>query len=369
MSHQSLQREVLNRYSQDYFKIVLASFFVAVAFTSALVGPAYRRLEKVRFQLLLMIMSFAGGIIVVELAVRILDPLGISHYTDLEAYGRDKIPDEDLIYKHQNNIRKTYFGFEERFNEIGLRDRPIGPKEENEYRILILGDSVTYGVGVRVEDTFSRKLEAQLTQKLDRPVRTINSGVASYNTVQEATFCFKHWDRINPDLVILLYVDNDIAVASKESDRIIDGTFRGKSPAQKIQMILGQSWTYRVIVHSVRRVHGSAPVIDRQSRGWTESMDALRSIGRHSKARNVPFLTFMWRNHAGPLSDAQWEDISALSKSEDVPACDTLPWFVGKDLKTLTNSAVDVHPSAAGHQILADGMERFLMRTGILPDP
>lgn len=50
-------------------------------------------------------------------------------------------------------------------NSLKLRDIEIKPKEANEYRILCLGDSFTFGLGVNDNETYPRILEQILRQK------------------------------------------------------------------------------------------------------------------------------------------------------------------------------------------------------------
>jgi hypothetical protein len=83
----------------------------------------------------------------VELGIRMMDPLGISYYELSGEYQRDKLADEHLVFRHKPSWGKRYGDVLVTYNERGLRDRPILPKGENEYRVLALGDSVTFGWG------------------------------------------------------------------------------------------------------------------------------------------------------------------------------------------------------------------------------
>jgi hypothetical protein len=73
-------------------------------------------------------------------------------------------------------------------NSRGLRDRDFPyEKPAGRLRILMLGDSLTVGWGVRAEDTFSKRIETMLRNRgLDLDV--INTGVGNYDTIQEVTY-------------------------------------------------------------------------------------------------------------------------------------------------------------------------------------
>ena len=48
----------------------------------------------------------------------------------------------------------------------GLRDRDYGPKLPDEYRVLLIGDSFTFGHGLETEETISRQLEDYLAERV-----------------------------------------------------------------------------------------------------------------------------------------------------------------------------------------------------------
>lgn len=74
-------------------------------------------------------------------------------------------------------------------------------------RILLLGDSVVQGIRTPdVEDTISRRLEALLA---DRGVEVLNFGVSGYGTVAEVELLRTKGLAFDPDLVILVFVEND----------------------------------------------------------------------------------------------------------------------------------------------------------------
>jgi hypothetical protein len=95
----------------------------------------------------------------------------------------------------------------------GLRDRDYGPKQPDEYRILLIGDSYTFGHGLETEETISRQLEDYLAEKgLPKHVTVMNGGVIRYGPWQERGFLNERGFNLEPDLVILqIFPGNDIA--------------------------------------------------------------------------------------------------------------------------------------------------------------
>lgn len=94
----------------------------------------------------------------------------------------------------------------------GLRDRVYGPKQEGEYRIVMLGDSFTMGWGVPEEHTLSRRLEERLREEWpDAGITVINAGAENFGPWQERYFLLERGFPLEPDLVIhQLFPGNDI---------------------------------------------------------------------------------------------------------------------------------------------------------------
>ncbi|MBU0755314.1 MAG: SGNH/GDSL hydrolase family protein, partial [Planctomycetes bacterium] len=99
-----------------------------------------------------------------------------------------------------------------RFNSVGWRDdeHPI-EKPPGTYRILGLGDSYTFGQGVRHEDLCLTLLESLLREKnTGLRFETINAGMSAYNTGNERDLLEEKGLSYDPDLVIVFFVPNDL---------------------------------------------------------------------------------------------------------------------------------------------------------------
>ena len=134
----------------------------------------------------------------------------------------------DCIYKRSTN---PILGFElkancrsddpdfiqtyERTNAHGQRGRErILRKPEGVNRILLLGDSVVEGYGLRESETISRQLEGLYT---DGSTEVLNFGVSAYCTRAEVELLEVKGLPFDPDVVVLVFVENDFDNFNREA--------------------------------------------------------------------------------------------------------------------------------------------------------
>jgi hypothetical protein len=99
-------------------------------------------------------------------------------------------------------------------NRLGLRDKREYDvaKRANTFRILVLGDSVTFGHGSVVEHTYPYLLEQHLKAwRPDVEWQVWNAAVPGYNTSQELAQLEQVGPTFAPDLVIVGFYENDLS--------------------------------------------------------------------------------------------------------------------------------------------------------------
>lgn len=119
--------------------------------------------------------------------------------------------DKDKIYKLKKNTNGYFAGKPFSTNSLGMRDYEILiEKPVDTIRILALGDSVTFGHGVTLNETFAKQLEKQLSKKIKTPsFNVINAGTPGNSTFQEY-YDLKKLLKLKPDIIILQFTLNDI---------------------------------------------------------------------------------------------------------------------------------------------------------------
>ena len=87
------------------------------------------------------------------------------------------------------------------------RTTPFPPKLDNRFRIMIVGDSLTYGYGVREEETYPMQIEAALKKSFN--VEVLNLGVSGSQSEDINKIIREYAPLLQPDLIIYGVCLND----------------------------------------------------------------------------------------------------------------------------------------------------------------
>jgi hypothetical protein len=144
-----------------------------------------------------------------EVGLRLLDPRGLSVVADTNMV-------DDLLFDPEGsparpfrpNMRLVAGQTVYSTNALGLRSPPVSGRLLPETpRVLLVGDSFSFGWGVSDDQTFARLASGLLSER--RPVELINGGVAHANTETEAALATAFVPSLRPALVVLQWLNND----------------------------------------------------------------------------------------------------------------------------------------------------------------
>jgi lysophospholipase L1-like esterase len=175
---------------------------------------------------------------IAETAVRKFGPTpGDSGFREFE-------PHPTMFWRLRSNLNAALLAegstFQVRSNSVGLRNDEIPfVKAPDGYRILCLGDSITYGYGVQQDETSEARLQAALRQRYPtRWVEVINGGCPGYSSYQGLEMLKRIGLQYNPDLLVIGFIYADPATEAA-SDRQ-----RADMPLAGLRELLYQSRLY-----------------------------------------------------------------------------------------------------------------------------
>lgn len=137
-----------------------------------------------------------------------------------------------------------------RFGDQLLRtngDRMRGPevrpaKTPGTLRVLGLGDSVMFGWGVAYEEAALTLLGRRLEDALGMPVETLNTGCPSYDTAVEVAVLKEYGLRYDPDLVVLIFLHNDLGFPGAMIEPVRPWTLRRSYLREQARRRLADRW-------------------------------------------------------------------------------------------------------------------------------
>ena len=340
-------------------------------------------MSSVLGKLALGVVSLALTVGVLEIGVRLAHLEVNDHANEMRKYGLVLVQDAAGYSRHRPGVSAVIQRVTMRFNSLGMRgEEPRSPKPPQTFRILCLGDSVTLGPGVAEEAIYPSRLGALLA---DGNTEVVAAGVGGWNTVEEERFLAANFPRLEPDLVVLLYVTNDSDPiepwrrAAQPPESRWAAFYRGlvlhsrlfEWAAFTATRLRGIDW------HGLRAMHdwseerrAAGPLFAPTEPGWLESRAALGRILALVRAHGARLAIFLYNLEDWPPAPAARERLEEFGRETGVPIFDTLPFFAGRSPATLVNAPiVDPHPNAEGHALLAAGMVRMLRATGLLSSP
>ncbi|MHC4892409.1 MAG: hypothetical protein ACYTFV_03400 [Planctomycetota bacterium] len=334
-------------------------------------------------------LGVAGGVVAGEHALRAIDPFGGSYYRDTHRYLLESIrivpdaarPDGRLF---ENAPGRTLEAHTSTFatDGAGLRAAradeaapvlPRGAAADTGLRVLFVGDSVTLGWGVDHEQTWVAALEQLATAPDGRAVEALNAGHLQYTTVQEVDWFVANGVRLEPDLVVLVPVVNDL----EDNFALFSSMMAAEQERAGRKATMGErldAW-YATNLYGFRctlaylRVTGELTEPDPEQglaiedraeyrAGWPQASAALDRMRLACSERGIDMVVF---DHTMPR----------LPGYRDWCEEQGVPWFDftftdEESAQPIRNSAADAHANALGHRFLAGKALVALESTGHL---
>jgi len=262
-----------------------------------------------------------------------------------------------------------------RMNSLGLRDRDHAPaKPPGVERVLVLGDSFTFGVGVLDEEKiFVSRIEARLSAEPGRTVEILNAGKPGSLTGDWLEVMRRVGPGFAPDVVLVVFFLRD-------GTRTTVGETFFRPIRDRIAARNRDSWLYRHVFawrwwrdrldrRTVSDLY-SREILqaylgdEEQTAEWRLAQSNLRAIRDEAVLLDarIGLVVFPILAAFGP--DYPFREICDLVEAAGIeaglPTLDLLPAFRGEDASTLWVSPLDQHPNERGHEIAAEAILPFV---------
>jgi hypothetical protein len=277
------------------------------------------------------------------------------------------VANPDLSFVHVANSHAFLMGVDVKINSEGLRDNEYSlAKPPGTYRIMMLGDSTTFGWGVSLEDTAAKILERKLNNGRstgNKKFEVINAGVGNYDTVQEVTYYATRGRAFRPDLVVLVFFINDPEPV----------------PIGKKGFFIDRSYLVALVVNrfdGVLRRFGRRPtwkeyyasLYDDNKPGFQACKAALKSLASSTRNDHSSLLIALLpelhqiNNDSYPFK-TEHQKIKDIMVPESIPVIDLIDGLEHHAPEnTLWVTPLDDHPNAKANELIATQIQDWILK-------
>jgi len=273
-------------------------------------------------------------------------------------------------------------------NSHGLRDKEYTyTKPKNVFRILCLGDSCTFGLGVSISKTYHSLLENKLNQEYPTDkirYEVINAGCTGYTSSQGLSFYRLKGRHYKPDIVVCYFGNNEVVKQVHLSDRNIlyDSVPYGLKFFQN--QVLLRSALYRLM----RKF-----IIEKVGKKDTKEAENVARVSIEDYGKNILMFEHLCKKSdseviflAAPISKnavfagkpKMKDDIILYRKFLEEMAKEhnlhmlkiaemtELSEMVGSDRIYFQDVS---HPTEMGHELIMNRLYEYLVANQLLPEP
>ncbi len=269
------------------------------------------------------------------------------------------IKDPVLFYRFNSNC-----GGE--INTLGFRGSPVFfNKGPSTFRIICMGDSVTFGDHVKFEEAYPKVLEEILNDKCSvKKYEVINAGVYGYTSYQGVLY-LREMLKYKPDLITVYFGMNDATPNLLYNDKIIGqkGLYGRFYSLLKFQSLLSKVPFGRKVIYYLF-YRGQNKKVRVSPGEYKKNLEEMMAITEKYNIR-ILFITPLWRddNAGGALLPRV-----NYKFPEECLVVDTDNVFRQRS-KDIAVFLLDwCHLTAEGHRIVAAETFKFLNEKKLIPE-
>ncbi len=277
---------------------------------------------------------------------------------------------EEIPYVHRPNLSQCKArGFAIiNTDSLGLRTKTAGEsygrRQLNEYRIAVVGDSVTFGEGVsKTEETFAAVLENNLNQRQSAMrVRVFNFGASAYSVKVMAATLRHRMLEVEPNLVLMAIIPADFNLSRTPdvdawgylSDKKLSGFLPRDSRVRLALRKIHTLYLLRDIIYPWIDTSRSAEQI-LASGSLPDSYSFLREFQETAEQHKVDYALVLL-----PSTNSDFGKVPAQLKSDGVSFIDLYGLRDQFTPAQFHASRFDPHPSPLVHKRIGEELARYV---------
>jgi hypothetical protein len=264
-------------------------------------------------------------------------------------------------------------------NSLGYRDlERTQRKPDGVRRVVSLGDSFAWGVGIEHDDTYARRVERVLDRRPGEKWEVVQLARPGMGTVEQAEQLAAEGFAYAPDVVVLGFVLNDSEdenAAEARRARDWEETRRERQERRAGGRLVERSALWRFVAGRLEATRENRLRLEAYRSqflpgypGWIACRGALARMGAQCRERNVPFVVMIFPLFGDPLDERYpFADIHAqvaqAAREAGAVVIDLLPAYRGiRSSLLVVDGANDEHPNEIAHRIAAQELLRTLDR-------
>lgn len=258
-----------------------------------------------------------------------------------------------------------------RLNLMGFRDAEHRPgRAPGTRRLLVIGDSFAYGVGIpRTEDRFGEQLGGELARATGVHWEVINGSRPDSHTLQEIGMLDSAL-QFHPDVVVLLYVFNDIDYLHPVTERSVL-TAAPRTAWERlhpVRVLFKNSHLFQQAYVRYRLLRRDRPAADQpyadSAAVWSHLADLARFVAVARRAGAVVGIA-PFDNTVGqePTSRRRYADFVRWAAAFGLPVWPIDRVFDDVPLSRLTVNALDHHPNELANRLAAKAVTPWVLET------
>jgi hypothetical protein len=334
-------------------------------------------IRQATFRIASLLLGLAAALLIAEAGLAFFGieyngPDRSRYYTNERGYFDRTYPDErgkTVYWVEQEASPEGY--------RVSSRNEPApAPSSGDAWSILLLGDSFTFGQGVKYQDIYSTRLKEQMErQGIQIEIRNCGIRGAGLESILETYRREAAKSRF--DLVLYAFVLNDFPLPDWEQVRGDDFIDQDNNLSEEYDRWAAASRMVHFVHERIQRIVVTRRTIqqylaayrgEEAEYSFRRFQELNQRVTENGQQLAVMIFPLLYEFDRYPFREVH-ERLHAFLDRERIPYLDLLPAFAAHSDHELWVHSVDHHPNEIAHRITAQHLEEFLLRSGLPGHP